>query len=186
MRKIIKVIKKELKVIINLEHEELSEFNKLVKETLEEMEKTRKEMRLEDRIRLNLGFVHYKLSKIHYHVTELLELSKGMNERKMQFDINHRIKSILREIHELDREFLPHIKKNISIIAIGESKTIAEEMNREFIGYTLIVDRLKHILNLTSYSVDEIGDMSDIAITNMKTNIHRAGKKAKKVLAKIR
>ena len=62
MNKLSNLVKKEIKVVMNLEHQELREFGLLVEETLQEIEKTKKEMSIEERLQINLNFLHYSVT----------------------------------------------------------------------------------------------------------------------------
>ena len=89
----INLLKDELKFIIELEQKELEEFSKLIKETIKDIDKTKKELNLEEKIKLNLKFINYKLTKIHKGIESLKELTKKLDiEKDLVPEINHRIK----------------------------------------------------------------------------------------------
>jgi hypothetical protein len=168
-----KILDREISLVVRLEHDELNEFQKLSRDTLLEMEKTKKEIKMEERIRLNLTFVHYKLKQIHNHIQEILKLSAKTKKDPYhsELEINHVVKLILKEVLEIEKDFLPIIKKNISMLIKGESKFYAHEIQREFLGYKHIVDKLKHTFKLSSYSLSQIDRIRKTQVGRIKTKL---------------
>ncbi len=172
-----KLIKKGLVIIVQLEHEELEQFNKLVKETLADVEKTRKELRVEESIKINLHFIHYKLKQIHHHVQEIINLAKGENPESDEntIELGHRIKSILKELVELDDEFLPPIKKNLAILSKSEKKKnkFVEQIEKELSCYKNVIDKLKLIFDITELPAEEIKELGKVKVHKIKAKVKK-------------
>jgi hypothetical protein len=170
-----KLIKDELKLIVELEHQELIELNKLVKETFQDIERTREELKLEDRINLNLKFINYILKRIHKKINEIIELSKNLDEDGIT-EINHRIKSILSDLVELDDKYLPVVKKGLDEISKTDQKKSGffKQFENELLKYENIIGKLKLMFDITEMSIEDLTKIDDIKINDIQTELKKS------------
>ena len=162
--------KKEIKLFLIVEKKELQKFTRISKDVLHEMEKTRKELKLEEQINLNLNFIHYKMNELHKVIDRLIEFDR---EKKKGKDLNIEIKittnQVLEHIFELESDFFPVIRNNIKILVETEGSTtsFAKEIMDKFNSYKGMVDSLKGAIN-----VEEIKDLRKIPSKNINVEIH--------------
>ena len=164
------IIRKEIEMVVELEKEELKEFNVLSKTILTDIKKTKQELKLEEQVRLNLEFVHYKLEEIRDLVQDILHMHNRLKkEESVIHEINHAIKYILKVVTQLENEFFPALNQKLQLIL--ENKKVTKIMKQRFSRYKEIVDKLKKILNIEDMSARGINRISDQRLLRVKTKI---------------
>jgi hypothetical protein len=164
---------KEVETIVTIGKKEMEEFKKLSSETLEAIEKTEEELRIEEKLKLNLNFIHFRLKRIGQELKNITVLDVRMeNGEPVENDLRLEVKGVIKDIFELEDQFFPGIENNIKFLLTMEgAANLADRLKKKLANYRKLTDKLKKLFKLHKYTNDELGRLAKADVSRLTPNL---------------